>query len=105
MEQSRIRTIVNCMADGVLVTNRDLEVVLYNPALMRLLERSTPANQPAPLSAFLTDEQLMDGLRSMLNQEGGGERLPLPGTAPWAAASAGLVGSHPGAGAAGRWGR
>ncbi|HVO82805.1 MAG TPA: response regulator, partial [Syntrophobacteria bacterium] len=27
MEQSRIRTIVNFMADGVLVTNRDLEVV------------------------------------------------------------------------------
>jgi two-component system, OmpR family, phosphate regulon sensor histidine kinase PhoR len=70
MEQSRIRTIVNCMADGVLVTNRELEVVLYNPALMGLLERSTPESQPAPLWAFLSDEQLMAGLRSMLNQEG-----------------------------------
>lgn len=72
MEQSRIRTIVNCMADGVLVTNRDLEVVLYNPALMRLLERSAPATQPAPLSAFLADDQLLEGLRAMLSEKGEG---------------------------------
>ncbi|MHB1132320.1 MAG: sensor histidine kinase [Chloroflexota bacterium] len=36
-EQSRLRTIINCMQDGVLVTNRDDVVVLYNPAAMRLL--------------------------------------------------------------------
>lgn len=64
MEQSRIRTIVNCMADGVLVTNRDLEVVLCNPALMRLLERSTPATQPAPLSAFVTDDHLREAIKA-----------------------------------------
>ena len=34
MEQSRLRTIINCMADGVMVTNRDLEIVLYNPSLI-----------------------------------------------------------------------
>jgi two-component system phosphate regulon sensor histidine kinase PhoR len=72
MEQSRIRTIINCIPDGVLVTNRELEVVLYNPALMRLLERSTPTAQPAPLSAFISDDQLVAGLRTMLGEEGEG---------------------------------
>jgi two-component system phosphate regulon sensor histidine kinase PhoR len=72
MEQSRIKTIVNCMADGVLVTNRELEVVLYNPALMRLLERPTPAVQPAPLSAFIEDGGLAAGLQAMLEGQGEG---------------------------------
>lgn len=36
-EQSRIRTIIHSMADGVMVTNRDRMLVLYNPALLRLL--------------------------------------------------------------------
>jgi two-component system phosphate regulon sensor histidine kinase PhoR len=38
MEQSRMHTIVHCMANGVLVTNRDLEVVLVNSTLYQLLE-------------------------------------------------------------------
>ena len=37
LEQSRMHTIVNCMADGVLVTNREGEVVLCNSTLMQLL--------------------------------------------------------------------
>ncbi len=36
-EKGRIRTIVQSMADGVLVTNVDQEIVLLNPAGMRLL--------------------------------------------------------------------
>ena len=61
-EQSRLRAIVNCMADGVLVTNRDLEVVLCNPALMRLMELSPPPAQPAPLEGFLNDDTLVEAL-------------------------------------------
>jgi two-component system, OmpR family, phosphate regulon sensor histidine kinase PhoR len=70
MEQSRIRTIVNCMADGVLVTNRDLEVVLYNPALMRLLELSAPLTQPAALGDFFGDDALVSGLQTLLHKAG-----------------------------------
>ena len=40
LEKSRLKTIINCMANGVFVANRSLEVVLHNPALMRLLEIS-----------------------------------------------------------------
>jgi two-component system, OmpR family, phosphate regulon sensor histidine kinase PhoR len=70
MEKSRIRTIINCMADGVLVTNRDLEMVLHNPALMRLLGLSTAFAEPAALSDFLADEDLERGLKSILNASG-----------------------------------
>ena len=66
MEQSRIRTIVSCMADGVLVTNRDLEVVLHNPATMRLLEPTRPAAPASPLSGYIKDEKLSKALKSLL---------------------------------------
>ncbi|WP_449244163.1 response regulator [Desulfobacca acetoxidans] len=65
-EQSRLHTIINCMADGVLVTNRDLEVVLCNPALMRLLELSTPPPQPGPLSYYLDDSSLKEAIYTLL---------------------------------------
>ena len=69
-EQSRIRTIVNCMADGVLVTNRDFEVVLYNPALMRLLELEPPLAQPAVLSDLFGDKALVEALQTLLAKPG-----------------------------------
>lgn len=46
MEQSRMHTIVNCMADGVLVTNREGEVVLCNSTLLQLLGVETPPPNP-----------------------------------------------------------
>ena len=49
LEQSRMHTIVNCMADGVLVTNREAEVVLCNAALLQLLGLQPPLPQPGPL--------------------------------------------------------
>lgn len=72
MEKSRIRSIINCMADGVLVTNRELEIVLHNPALMRLLELPASFEAPAALCTCLADEDLEKGLRSLLEvgQEG-----------------------------------
>ncbi|MGQ9674355.1 MAG: ATP-binding protein [Chloroflexota bacterium] len=36
-EQSRLRTIINCIVDGVLVTNQEGQVVLHNPAALRML--------------------------------------------------------------------
>jgi two-component system, OmpR family, phosphate regulon sensor histidine kinase PhoR len=66
IEKSRIRSIINCMADGVLVTNRELEIVLHNPALTRLLELPGSFDSPTALSACLPDEDLEQGLRSLL---------------------------------------
>lgn len=58
LEKSRLKTIINCMANGVMVTNRNLEVVLHNPALMRLLEIDRPVQNPVPLREVLPNEEL-----------------------------------------------
>lgn len=69
MEQSRIRSIINCMADGVLVTNRELEMVLHNPALTRLLELPTALDAPAALATFFPDKDLVEGLNTILERD------------------------------------
>ncbi len=55
LEQSRMHTIVNCMADGVLVTNREAEVVLCNTTLKQLLGLEAPLPEPGPLPVYLDD--------------------------------------------------
>jgi two-component system phosphate regulon sensor histidine kinase PhoR len=74
MEQSRMHTIVNCMADGVLVTNRDGEVVLCNSTLMQLLGVKEPPPQPGPLQAYINDDAFQAAIGSLLaggNQNAG----------------------------------
>jgi two-component system phosphate regulon sensor histidine kinase PhoR len=65
-EQSRVRTIISCMADGVLVTTPDLEVVLHNPAATRLLEFVPPESQAGILSDYINDDNLSEALKSLL---------------------------------------
>ncbi|MCP4665464.1 MAG: response regulator [Deltaproteobacteria bacterium] len=65
LEKSRLKTMINCMANGVMVTNRNLEVVLHNPALMRLLEISGQIENPAPLNQILNDESLITTLKKI----------------------------------------
>ena len=71
LEQSRMHTIVNCMADGVLVTNREAEVVLCNTTLKQLLGLSAPLPQPGPLSVYLDDAALQETIDT---SAGGGSR-------------------------------
>jgi signal transduction histidine kinase len=68
LEQSRMHTIVHCMADGVLVTNRDLEVVLVNAALYQLLGL-TGLTPPAPLTDFIRDEALQEAIKSLVSSD------------------------------------
>jgi len=70
-EQSRIRTIVSCMADGVLVTTPDLEVVLHNPAATRLLDCLPSASPGSVLSDYINEQNLGKALRSLLANAGG----------------------------------
>ncbi|MBM4284164.1 MAG: response regulator [Deltaproteobacteria bacterium] len=67
LEQSRLHTIVNHMGDGLLVTNRDLEVVLLNRAFRQFLDLSAPPPLPGPLSAFFPDVGLQETLESLLS--------------------------------------
>ena len=65
LEKSRLKTIINCMADGVMVTNRNLEVVLHNPALMRLLEISGKIENPVSINQIINDEALRKTLEGI----------------------------------------
>jgi signal transduction histidine kinase len=62
-ERSKSNTIINCMTDGVLVVNREKQMVLRNSAAARII----PECASLPLPAALTD---LDGadLRSLVSQ-------------------------------------
>ena len=66
MEQSRLLAVVNCMGGGVLVTNRDAEVVLCNSTLKQLLGLSHPQPQPGPLKDYLDDEDFQTVIQTLL---------------------------------------
>jgi two-component system, OmpR family, phosphate regulon sensor histidine kinase PhoR len=65
LEKSRLKTIINCMANGVMVTNRNMEIVLYNPALMRLLEITGHVDSPIPVSNIIQDNNLLKALNDI----------------------------------------
>ena len=69
LEKSRLKTIIKQMANGVMVTNRNLEVVLHNPALMRLMEISEEVENPAPIGKIIHKESLIDTLKQILSGE------------------------------------
>jgi len=66
MEQSRLHTIFNCMADGVLVSNRNSEVVLINRALPQLLRLGPSLPLPAPLGTYVLDPSLAQDIQDVL---------------------------------------
>jgi two-component system phosphate regulon sensor histidine kinase PhoR len=51
-ERSKSKTIINCMTDGVLVVNRDRQIVLANPAADRILSGCKTNSLPAPLDSL-----------------------------------------------------
>ena len=69
-EQSRVRSIVNCMADGVLVTNRSLEVVLQNPALSRLLGICLLDRSSSGLGEWLGNDGFVRVLEEVMERSG-----------------------------------
>lgn len=69
IEKSRVTTIIHCMGSGVMVTNRNMEIVLHNPALMRLLEISRKMDPPFPAREILTQDPLLATLQRMVSGE------------------------------------
>lgn len=57
-EQSRLRSIVNCMADAVLVCNTEGYLVLHNPAALKVLPRLQPGAGIPPLAEVLASDDL-----------------------------------------------
>jgi signal transduction histidine kinase len=69
LEKSRLRTIINCMANGVMVTNLNLEVVLHNPSLMRLMEITEEMKNPIPLPRIIKDDDFIEILKKLQSEE------------------------------------
>lgn len=71
LEKSRLRTIINCMGNGVMVTNRNLEMVLHNPALARLLEISRKTENPVPVQEIFPQSPLVQTLEKITRGDSG----------------------------------
>ncbi len=69
LEKSRLKAIINYIPDGVIVNNRNLEVVLHNPALMQLLEASKEVENPFPAEDIISDEALLSTLKKIQQGE------------------------------------
>lgn len=74
LEKSRLKTIINCMANGVMVTNRNMEIVLYNPALMRLLEITDHMDSPMPVTGIIKDTNLLRALNDIQSEASSGKK-------------------------------
>jgi signal transduction histidine kinase len=67
-EKSRLRTIINCMDSGVLVTDRDLTVLLHNPNLIRLLEIHTDPMIGKDLLQSVSNRELCEMVRLVIEE-------------------------------------
>jgi two-component system phosphate regulon sensor histidine kinase PhoR len=67
-EKKKLETIIHCLANGVMVTNKNMEVILHNPALLRLLDISEEIPNPVPVSEIIRDNALIETLYQI--QEG-----------------------------------
>lgn len=71
-EKSQTRTIVGCMADGVLVVNREGQLVLWNPAALAQLNLKNTTETGKPLSHYIQNDDLQKLIDSALSPEGSG---------------------------------
>ncbi len=83
-EKSRLRTIINCMRDGVLVTNREGQIVLYNPAARGLLGLPEANLIARPAAECIGSQELVTLLLEVLTAETNSTMLvrELPGADP-----------------------
>lgn len=59
-EQSRLRVIINSMAEGVLVANAEGSLVLWNPAALPVLPRCDPAGEVCSLERAIEPPALLE---------------------------------------------
>jgi two-component system, OmpR family, phosphate regulon sensor histidine kinase PhoR len=67
-EKTRFKTLVNYLAGGVLVTDRNKNIILYNPTLLRMLHYDGEPLNDQPLTSLTSDEALtgiIDGILAL----------------------------------------
>jgi two-component system phosphate regulon sensor histidine kinase PhoR len=67
-EQSRVRTIMNSMACGILVTDDENRLVLYNPLAPRMLEMKSQCIVGNPISDMVEQKELVHMLDQLFDQ-------------------------------------
>jgi two-component system phosphate regulon sensor histidine kinase PhoR len=65
VEKKRFKTMINCMADGVMLTDENLVVTHHNPALMRLLGRPWEVKGPFAVREIIDHAPLIKTLQDI----------------------------------------
>ena len=68
-EKSRIRTIIGCMADGVLVTNLERQLVLWNASAVKMLKLHGTEESAKSLKHYIKNKALIESLEQVLESE------------------------------------
>ena len=68
-ERSRLRTIIGCMADGVLVANLDGRLVLWNASSVKMLKSKGFDIAGEPLEYYISNEPLIAAIKEVLSSE------------------------------------
>ena len=68
-EQSRLRTIIGCMDDGVLVTNMEGRLVLWNASSVKMLKSRSNDVVGEALEYYIKDKTIVDSIREVLSSE------------------------------------
>jgi len=68
-EKSKIHTIVNSMADAVLVINRDLQLVLWNPAAIKMLNITKKVEAGQKLDQIISQADLIRTIKKAIDPE------------------------------------
>jgi two-component system phosphate regulon sensor histidine kinase PhoR len=66
-ERSRMRTIIGCMADGVLVANMEGRLVLWNAASIKMLESKGFHVAGEPLEYYIDNQAMVDAIKEVLS--------------------------------------
>jgi len=64
-EKKRLKTVLNCMTSGVMVTDETLKVVLHNLAFIRLMDIREELQTPVPVTQIIHDESLVNTLQKI----------------------------------------
>jgi len=64
-EKSRLRTIISCMADGVLVTNMEGQLVLWNAASEKMLTARGFGKPGQPLEQYIQDNAFIESIQEV----------------------------------------
>ena len=66
-EQSRLQTIISCMADGILVTNMEGRLVLWNTSSVKMLKLRSHEIPGEALEFYIKNKTIIDSIREVLS--------------------------------------